>query len=305
MSSSKMRHCLELSSWIPDQYLFFFTQIQKTKQSGFQSLKKEFTDQCVGLIFQEPSTRTRVSYQKAIDHIGATSYIVENNSSLAKGETLADTIKTLQSMGIHHFIVRTSTDEIFEIAKCYQKGFLINAGSGTKHHPTQGLLDAFTIWENFGKLEGLQIVLLGDLMHSRVARSNLAWMKAFGIKPTVCGPASWVNDFEPEHVIIEDDMTKAIENADVVMLHRIQKERFREEEDFQQEEYFQKYCMTIEKLTQTKKDAIVMHPGPINRGIELSTDVADHEKSKILQQVENGLWTRICLLQTLLRAGSL
>lgn len=292
------KHCLDLKHWTKDHYLFFFNLIQSLKQKPFQDVPALFQGQFIGMIFQEPSTRTRVSFQKACMHMKGEPIWIENHSSLKKGETIFDTVKTLHAMGIEDFVIRSSHDEIFSIAEQYDEGILLNAGSGSQHHPTQGLLDAFTIWEHFGSLEGLKILMVGDLKHSRVARSNLEWMKVFDVTYEFAGPREWIDQVDAQ-ASLSTDFESSLTSADVVMLHRVQKERFDDKEALDIDAYVDTYSMNQNRMMMSKKNNIVMHPGPFNRGIEITDDVVSHERSKILNQVCNGVWVRIGLLKCL------
>jgi len=297
------KHLLDLSAWDKDQYLFFFDLIQKAKKDPFDLLlsqKKKFS---VGLIFQEPSTRTKISFQRAIDALGGKSYIVHSHqSSLAKGESLLDTVQTLGALGIDHVVVRASNQDVFDIAE-HTKGCLINAGSGDMHHPTQGLLDAYTLWEYFGRLESLRIVMVGDLVRSRVVQSNLRWMKAFNIQPILWGPQAWLDGFEGYETYTQKDTEGLFNNVDVVMLHRIQKERMQTSEHVDQcYNFHADYGLSQARLSQAKGSTVVMHPGPINRGVEISDEVARSAQSLIHTQVENGMWTRRVLMQNMVEA---
>ncbi|MGB9605400.1 MAG: aspartate carbamoyltransferase catalytic subunit, partial [Bryobacteraceae bacterium] len=223
-------------------------------------------------------------------------------SSVAKGESLVDTLNTLAAMRPDAIVMRHSASGAPHFLARHLPIPIINAGDGTHEHPTQALLDARTILDHRPTLEGLRVAIIGDIVHSRVARSNIFLLSKFNAEIVLCGPASLV---PPElariapGVTITYDMREAIRGADVIMMLRVQLER-QQEAAFPASEYFQFYGLRLEHLDLAKPDAIVMHPGPINRGREISSEVADSQRSVILNQVENGVAVRMAVLERIL-----
>ena len=254
-------------------------------------------------LFYEASTRTRTSFEIAAKRLGADAIsITAAGSSVSKGESLVDTLNTLAAMHPDAIIMRHSASGAPHFLARYLPTPIINAGDGTHEHPTQALLDALTILDRTGHLEGLQIAIIGDIAHSRVARSNIYLLSKFGARIVLCGPASLLPpqlaDMAPG-VALTSDMKQAIHGADVIMMLRVQLER-QHEAAFPASEYFQFYGLRLEHLQLAKPAAIVMHPGPINRGRELSSEVADSQRSVILNQVENGIAVRMSVLERIL-----
>jgi aspartate carbamoyltransferase catalytic subunit len=256
-------------------------------------------------LFFEASTRTRTSFEIAAKRLSADAVsITASGSSVSKGESLVDTLNTLAAMRPDAIIMRHSASGAPHFLARYLPTPIINAGDGTHEHPTQALLDALTILDHRGTIEGLRVAIIGDIAHSRVARSNVHLLSKFGTKVVLCGPASLLPR-ELSHlapgVTLTNDMKEAIQNADVVMMLRVQLER-QHEAAFPASEYFRFYGLRLEHLDRAKPDAIVMHPGPINRGRELSSEVADSHRSMILNQVENGIAVRMAVLERILAA---
>jgi aspartate carbamoyltransferase catalytic subunit len=256
-------------------------------------------------LFFEASTRTRTSFEIAAKRLSADAVsITASGSSVSKGESLVDTLNTLAAMRPDAIIMRHSASGAPHFLARYLPTPIINAGDGTHEHPTQALLDALTILDHRGTIEGLRVAIIGDIAHSRVARSNVHLLSKFGTKVVLCGPASLLPR-ELSHlapgVTLTNDMKEAIQNADVVMMLRVQLER-QHEAAFPASEYFRFYGLRLEHLDRAKPGAIVMHPGPINRGRELSSEVADSHRSMILNQVENGIAVRMAVLERILAA---
>jgi len=254
-------------------------------------------------LFFEPSTRTRTSFEIAAKRLGADAVtITAAGSSLSKGESLVDTLNTLAAMRPDAIVMRHASSGAPHFLARHLDIPIINAGDGTHEHPTQALLDARTILDRKPALEGLRVAIIGDIVHSRVARSNIHLLAKFGADIVLCGPAPLV---PPElaaiapGVRIEYDMRKAIEGADVIMMLRVQLER-QHETAFPKAEYFSFYGLTLDHFELAKPDVIVMHPGPINRGREISSEVADSQRSVILNQVENGVAVRMAVLERIL-----
>jgi aspartate carbamoyltransferase catalytic subunit len=250
-------------------------------------------------LFFEASTRTRTSFEIAAKRLGADAVsITASGSSVSKGESLVDTVNTLAAMRPDAIVMRHAASGAPHSLARHLSIPIINAGDGTHEHPTQALLDARTILDRREKLEGLRVAIIGDIAHSRVARSNVLLLSRFGADIVLCGPASLLPaDLAKiaRGVTLTNDIRTAIRNADVIMMLRVQLER-QHEAAFPASEYFQFYGLRVEHLALAKPDAIVMHPGPINRGRELSSEVADFQRSVILNQVENGVAVRMAVL---------
>ncbi len=257
----------------------------------------------VVLLFYEPSTRTRTSFELAAKRLSAdTVNIAVQTSSVQKGESLIDTAKTLESMKADFIVIRHSHSGAPYILAQNVSSSIINAGDGFHEHPTQGLLDIFTIKEKKKKIENLKVVIVGDILHSRVARSNLWGLTKLNAKVVLCGPPTLI---PPEidkifpQIDIEYNLDKAIKDADVINILRVQFERQLEHLFPSVREYSLLYGMTKERLAKAKKDVLILHPGPMNRGIEITTDVADSVNSVINEQVTNGIAIRMAVLYLL------
>jgi aspartate carbamoyltransferase catalytic subunit len=254
-------------------------------------------------LFFEASTRTRTSFEIAAKRLGADAIsITASGSSVSKGESLVDTLNTLAAMRPDAIIMRHAASGAPHFLQRYLPTPIINAGDGAHEHPTQALLDARTILDRRESLEGLRVAIIGDIAHSRVARSNLYLLSKFGARIVLCGPASLLPvelaQLGPD-VTLTNNMREAIEGVDVIMMLRVQLER-QHEAPFAAGEYFHFYGLRLEHLSHAKPDAIVMHPGPINRGREISSEVADSHRSVILNQVENGIAVRMAVLERVL-----
>jgi aspartate carbamoyltransferase catalytic subunit len=267
-----------------------------------QSVKKLDTlrGKTIVNLFFEPSTRTRTSFEIAAKRLGAdTVSITADGSSISKGESLVDTLNTLSAMRPDAIVMRHSASGAPHFLQRFLSTPIINAGDGQHEHPTQALLDALTILDYRTSLEGLRVAIIGDIAHSRVARSNAHLLSKFGVRLVLCGPATMLpralSELAPG-VTLTTNMEEAVSDADVIMMLRVQLER-QNMLSFPKNEYFQFYGLNIEHLQLAKPDAIVMHPGPINRGRELSSEVADFPRSVILNQVENGVAIRMAVLE--------
>jgi aspartate carbamoyltransferase catalytic subunit len=252
-------------------------------------------------LFFEPSTRTRLSFELAEKRLSAdTVNFQTSGSSVSKGETLRDTACNIQAMGIHLVVVRhQASGAPHYLARVLEAG-VINAGDGTHEHPTQGLLDIFTMREHKGRIAGLRVAILGDILHSRVARSNIWGLVKLGAKVTIAGPSTMMPaEVERFGVEVAPNVDAAIEGADVVNILRIQLERQRAGLYPSLREYSRVHGVTRERLRRAKPDVLVMHPGPMNRGVEIAQDVADGEHSVILEQVTNGVAVRMAVLYLL------
>jgi aspartate carbamoyltransferase catalytic subunit len=270
-----------------------------------QSLKKLDTlrGKMIVNLFYEASTRTRTSFEIAAKRLGADAVsITASGSSVTKGESLVDTLNTLAAMRPDAIVMRHAASGAPHFLSRHLPTPIINAGDGAHEHPTQALLDARTILDHRESLEGLRVAIIGDIAHSRVARSNVHLLSKFGAHVVLCGPASLLPvelaQLAPG-VRLTTDIREAIRAADVIMMLRVQLER-QHEAAFPASEYFRFYGLRLEHLDLARPDAIVMHPGPINRGRELSSEVADFQRSVILNQVENGIAVRMAVLERII-----
>jgi aspartate carbamoyltransferase catalytic subunit len=253
-------------------------------------------------LFYEASTRTRSSFELAAKRLSADiTNFSKSTSSVVKGETLKDTILNLEAMSTDAIVIRHASSGSPYFISTFCTSTVINAGDGTHEHPTQALLDAFTIRRHKKKLRGLKVVIVGDILHSRVARSNLLLLRKLGAQVVLVGPPPLLpSEFAELGAEIEYDLDRALERADVVMMLRIQLERQNKIYFPSLREYRNLFSLTPRRFRRAKRDAILMHPGPINRDVEISADLADSAKSVILEQVENGVSVRMAVLYLLL-----
>jgi aspartate carbamoyltransferase catalytic subunit len=252
-------------------------------------------------LFFEASTRTRTSFEIAGKRLSAdTINISASTSSVVKGETLIDTARNLEAMNPDVIVIRHSAAGAPHMLAKLVKQSIINAGDGSHEHPTQALLDMMTIKEKKGKIAGLKVAIVGDIAHSRVARSNIHGLTKMGAKVTVAGPAMMLpRNIEQMGVTVYDQLKEAIKGADIIMMLRIQLERQQQKIFPSLREYSNYFCLNRQNITIAKEDVLVMHPGPINRGIEIAPDIADGPYSVILDQVTNGVAVRMALLYLL------
>ncbi len=249
-------------------------------------------------LFYEPSTRTKMSFNIAAKRLSADTYSISKaTSSMVKGETLLDTVRNLEAMNPDAIVLRHSAAGAPHWLAARTELSIINAGDGMHEHPTQGLLDMLTIRQHKGKLEGLTVSIIGDIAHSRVARSNIWGLSKMNANVIVCGPPTMIPmEIDAMPTQVTHDVREAIEGADVIMVLRIQKERQKEVLLPSLREYARLYGITRDKLKKAKPDALIMHPGPMNRGVEISPEVADGPYSVILDQVNNGVAIRMAIL---------
>jgi len=249
-------------------------------------------------LFYEPSTRTRVSFEVAAKRLSADVInIAAQDSSVKKGETIIDTGRNIQALKADIIVIRHNAAGSAAILARHVDISVVNAGDGWHAHPTQALLDIFTLREKLGRIAGLNVVIVGDIAHSRVARSNIWGLRKLGAKVTVCAPPMLIPPaVEQMGARVSHDIDAALKNADAVNVLRMQFERDEGGAFPQQMEYFRNFGITKERLEKAKKDIIVMHPGPLNRGIEISSEVADGANSVILEQVTNGIAVRMAVL---------
>ena len=297
----RFRNLLSIEPLSREQIEFILDQSKPFQEFQKHPLKKLATlrGKTVAIAFFEPSTRTRISFATAASRLGAdTMNLQAEASSVKKGESLIDTVQTLDAMKPDGIVMRHSSSGAPDFVARRLDIPVLNAGDGTHEHPTQGLLDALTMRDRKGSLENLSVTIVGDILHSRVARSNIHLLGKFGAKLTLCGPPMWlpkdVESFGP-HVRRVVRIEEAVEGADVVMVLRVQQERIHEP-SLPTEEYVMQYQLTPERLRLAKPDAIVLHPGPMIRGLEIDPAVADGPQSCVLEQVTNGLAVRMALL---------
>jgi aspartate carbamoyltransferase catalytic subunit len=252
-------------------------------------------------LFYEPSTRTRTSFEIAEKRLSAdTLNIAVAASSVLKGETLADTALNIEAMSPDMIVLRHASSGACHLLARICRSRIINAGDGLHEHPTQALLDAFTIWKHKQAIAGLKVAIVGDLLHSRVLRSNLLLLTKLGAHVWVSGPPTLVpKGIEQLGVTVATTIDDAVRDADVVMMLRIQQERMQGAFFPSLREYFNLFGMTQERVRRAKKDVIIMHPGPMNRGVEIASEVADGPYSVILEQVANGVAVRMAVLYLL------
>jgi aspartate carbamoyltransferase catalytic subunit len=249
-------------------------------------------------LFYEPSTRTRVSFEIAAKRLSADVINIETEtSSIRKGETLIDTGLNIQALKADIIVVRHNASGAAAMLARHVSISVVNAGDGWHEHPTQALLDIFTLKQKLGRIEGLKVSIIGDIAHSRVARSNIWGLTKLGAQVTVCAPPMLIPPaIDKMGVRVAANIDSAIRNADAINVLRMQFERDATAAFPKQLEYYKNFAITEERLKQAKKDIVVMHPGPINRGIEISSSVADGERSVILEQVTNGIAVRMAVL---------
>ena len=299
----RTKDLLSVRDLSPDEVLLILDTAEAMKEVGTRSIKKVPTlrGHTVVNLFFEPSTRTRTSFEIAEKRLSAdTVNIAAGGSSVSKGETLADTLRNIEAMAPDIVVLRHESSGAGHLAARLCGASIINAGDGMHEHPTQALLDAFTIRQHKGGFEGLEVAVIGDLLHSRVFRSNLRLLQALGARVRACGPATlMLPEMDRLGVRATTSVDDAVAGADVVMLLRLQLERMQGRFFPSLREYFRCFGMTADRLRRAAPDAVVMHPGPMNRGVEIAPEVADGSKSVILEQVANGVAVRMAVLYLL------
>jgi aspartate carbamoyltransferase catalytic subunit len=301
----RLQHLLDIESLNTEQINFILDQSKPFQEFQRHPLKKLATlrGKTVALAFFEASTRTRISFTTAASRLGAdTMNLQAESSSLKKGESLIDTVRTLEAMGPDVIVMRHSSSGAVAFVAERIAVPVLNAGDGTHEHPTQALLDALTIRDRKGKLDGWNVTILGDILHSRVARSNIHLLGKFGTRITLCGPAMWIprqlEELAPG-LRRTTRIEEGLEEADVIMVLRTQTERIHEPA-LAADEYVLGYQLTEDRLRLARPDALVMHPGPMIRGLEIDPAVADSPQCAVLEQVTNGLAVRMALLYHLI-----
>ncbi|MBM4763997.1 aspartate carbamoyltransferase catalytic subunit [Bacillus sp. B15-48] len=251
----------------------------------------------VANLFFEPSTRTKTSFYMAERKLGLDVIPFETStSSVQKGETLYDTVRTLESIGLDAVVIRHQQDQYFNELVGKVNIPILNAGDGCGNHPTQSLLDLFTIKDEFGHFKGLKVAIIGDLRHSRVARSNADVLQRLGAEVVFSGPEVWIDESLLEYGRYEQ-IDEAVETSDVVMLLRIQHERHEDGGTNTINQYHQAYGLTVQREKRMKRDSIIMHPAPVNRGVEIADCLVETKRSRIFKQMQNGVFVRMAVLK--------
>ncbi|WP_162849934.1 aspartate carbamoyltransferase catalytic subunit [Anaeroplasma bactoclasticum] len=282
-----MRGLLTLKDLSTEKIQELIRYAEKLKK-GFRI---QYPDKKIVTMFFENSTRTHYSFQVALMNLGISVVDFDTKeSSVNKGESLYDTVRTFEALGVDGVIIRHSKDDYYKDLETIRIP-IFNGGDGKANHPTQSLLDLMTIHEEFGKFEGLKCCILGDISHSRVAHSNIEVMQRLGMDVYISGPEEF-NDHSAPWISVDE----AVKTMDVIMLLRIQFERHQEKMGMSKEEYHEKYGMTVERMKAMKDNAIIMHPAPINRGVEIADEVAECEKSRIYKQMTNGVYIRMAVI---------
>jgi len=294
------KNLLDIESLTAEEITTVLDTARSFKAVGRRAIKKvpALRGRTVVNLFVEPSTRTRTSFELAAIRLSADviNFSAEA-SSFKKGETLKDTARNLEALNADFIIIRHSASGAPHFLSRVLDAHVINAGDGAHEHPTQALLDAFTIREKKGRIAGLNVTILGDILYSRVARSDIWALTKLGANVTLCGPPTLVpRTFEQMGCRVTHDFDEAIRDADIINLLRIQHERQRKTMFPSISEYANLYGLTKARLAKTKPDALIMHPGPINRGVEIDSELADCDRSVILEQVTNGLAVRMAVL---------
>lgn len=298
-----MKHLLGLKDVSAEEIREILNEAFRMKHEVLEKSKKDncLSGKSVITLFFENSTRTRMSFELASKYLGATAAnIAASGSSVAKGETLIDTAKTIDDMAADVIVVRHSSSGAPHLISKYTNASIVNAGDGMNEHPTQGLLDMMTMLEKKGDLKGLRVAIVGDVKHSRVARSNIIGLQKMGAEVVLAGPTTLMPvDIDMMGAKVYHNVDKAIEGADVVMGLRIQMERQQSGAFPTVREYHRYFGINQERMKLAAPDAIVMHPGPVNRGVELAANVIDSEQSVIDQQITNGVCVRMAVLKLL------
>jgi len=303
ITSLRSKDLLGIADLLPDEIMLVLDTADAMKEIGSRPIKKvpALRGKTVVNLFFEPSTRTRTSFEIAEKRLSAdTLNIAIGTSSVVKGETLADTALNLEAMRPDMIVLRHSSSGACHLLSRICRSAIINAGDGTHEHPTQALLDAFTIREHKKRLKGLKVAIVGDLLHSRVLRSNIHLLTRMGADVWVCGPPTLMpTDIRRFGVTPTNHVEQAVADADVIMMLRIQLERMEGAYFPSLREYFTIFGMTEARLKLAKPDVMIMHPGPMNRGVEIASEVADGPYSVILEQVANGVAVRMAVLYLL------
>lgn len=289
-----MEHLVSMKQLTEGEIMSILDRAENFKRFGVRELPGKYT---VSNLFFEPSTRTKMSFEMAERKLGLDVLPFESGfSSTLKGETLYDTVKTLEAIGVDALVIRHHEEGFYEQLLGRTDVSIINAGDGSGQHPTQSLLDLFTIREEFGSFKGLNVVIAGDIAHSRVARSNADALTKLGANVTFLCPEEWAGEFKS--VNEWDEVT--LKN-DVVMLLRVQHERHDGTTTFTNESYHKRYGLTEERAKNMKDGAIIMHPAPFNRGVEIADSLIECDKSRIFKQMQNGVYIRMAVIESILK----
>jgi aspartate carbamoyltransferase catalytic subunit len=298
---------LGLDELSAEEIVHLLDTAESFREVSTRSIKKvpALRGKVVALLFFEDSTRTRMSFELAASRLSAdTLLFTSKGSSVTKGETTLDTVRNIEAMGVDVFVIRHSQPGAPHMVSRKIRASVINAGDGPHEHPTQALLDIFTIRRRLGRLAGLKVAIVGDIAHSRVARSNILGLRKLGAEVVVVGPPTLVpSAVRPMGCEISHSLDDVLAEVDVINMLRIQFERFGSNLFPSLREYSRLFGMNAERLGRCKSDVLIMHPGPINRGVEITSDVADGPNSCILQQVTNGLAVRMAVLYLVTQAG--
>ncbi|MBT4298292.1 MAG: aspartate carbamoyltransferase catalytic subunit [Flavobacteriaceae bacterium] len=303
MSSLSVDNLLGIKYLNKDDLNLIFKTSDNFKEVINRKIKKvpSLRDVTIANLFFENSTRTKLSFELAQKRLSADVVnFSSSGSSISKGETLIDTVNNILSMKVDMIVMRHPSPGASVFLSKNVNSCIINAGDGTHEHPTQALLDAYSLIERIGDIKNKNILIVGDIMHSRVALSNIFAYQKLGANVTVCGPKSLIpKSIESLNVRVETDFRKALKNSDAVNMLRIQNERMSESYFPSIREYVQQYGLTMPLLNSINKEIVVMHPGPINRGVEITSEVADSDQAIILDQVENGVAIRMAVMYLL------
>ena len=303
LTALRRKDLLGIAELSPEEIVLILDTAEAMKEVGQRPIKKVPTlrGRTVVNLFFEPSTRTRTSFEIAEKRLSAdTLNVAIATSSVVKGETLVDTAMNIEAMAPSMIVLRHSSSGACHLLSRICRAAIINAGDGLHEHPTQALLDAFTIRERKGRLAGLKVSIVGDLLHSRVLRSNILLLTRLGAEVWVCGPPTLIPPGIAQHgVRVTTSVDEAVDGADVIMMLRIQLERMQGGFFPSLREYFTTFGMTEARVSRAKPDVIIMHPGPMNRGVEIASEVADGPFSVILDQVANGVAVRMAVLYLL------
>ena len=303
MSALSQRHLLGIETLEPRDIVTILDTADSLREVLDRPIKKVPTlrGKTVVNLFYEASTRTRSSFEMAERVLSADSLsLAPNTSSVTKGETLIDTVRNLEAMNPDMIVVRHASSGAPHLLARHCRSVIVNAGDGAHEHPTQALLDALTLRQKRGRVKGLRVAIVGDLLHSRVVRSNLHCLTKLGADVILCGPPTVVPPGMDALAPVTYDIEEAVEGADAIMMLRIQWERMTGGYFPSSREYHVRYGLTPERVKRAKKDVVIMHPGPMNRGVEISSEVADGPYSVILDQVTNGVAVRMAVLYLLL-----
>ena len=303
MSNLSVNHLLGIKGLTEADIRLLFETAMQFKEVINRPIKKvpSLRDITIANVFFENSTRTKLSFELAEKRLSADVInFSANQSSVIKGETLVDTVNNILAMKVDLVVIRHPHPGAAQFLSERVDACIVNAGDGTHEHPTQALLDAFSLEEKLGDLRGKRVTIVGDIRHSRVALSNIHTLQLLGVEVQLCGPKSLI----PKHVTslgvsVETDLIKALKSSDAVNMLRVQNERMESSYFPSTREYAQLYGLTLDKLQTIKKELVILHPGPINRGVEITSEVADSDQAIILDQVENGVAIRMAVLYLL------